>query len=1005
MRAAPLLLALLAALILAAGAWYLGGSSPVEPRDGAGPAPLGLSPEAPSGAVELAPASAPEADAPGDGARVQVEASPSDDAPEGADATARGPRRVAGRVVDELGRPVQGARVLVGRQDPFGLPVDLRRAGPSGDREAEVLTGEDGRFELVSGLRGDVQLAVRASGFAPLRAARTLEGGELAEVEDLVLARGVILEGFVVDAAGRGVPDVGIEPREASAGGLVVTFAGPVSDPSFRTGPDGSFRVDELSAGPFELVLQHAEHPTEVVEGTAPRVGETVAGLRYVLEDGREIAGVVRGLEPGASGTLRVRARPGRGDSFDPGAMLRTRSADLAADGSFLLGGLGEGLHTLHVVDAAEDLPWSSPRSAPVVAEAGERDVELVLTGGRGLRFRVVDDRTGEPLEDFTVELGGGWLEPLRAEGGGTREHHPGGLVEVPDVRVEPGRSVARVRIESERHARLDLDEVRLAPGEVTDLGDLRLVRVPELRVRVVDDATGEPLEGARVRVTEAPRPSVPGGAVRIGIASADLEVGEAELGDWGGLPGGESRSAKTGADGVALLGSLPGRRVRVVVTARRHADLRLDDLVLPAGDHALEARMTRGGTVRVTVLDADGEPLARARVRQQLEGAERAHDVGTTNAAGVATFRNLAAGTHRFRLLEEAGGGMMFEFGGGVEFGAGNSLAQDGEAVKVAEGGESELVLRAPARGSVTGTVTENGQPLAGARVAFEAAGGDDGGEAGFLMLMGGGRSATTDARGRYTLEGLTPGAHRARISHATRSMDAVFELDLAAGENAEDFALTVAVLEGRVTDSEGRPAPGVEVRVERAGGDERAPQVMMMSVVSDAGGAVTVSSGGESPRAVRTDADGRYALRGVEPHSPLVVRTRAGTYQEAASEEVLVADGQTRRGVDLSVFEAGRVRARVVDAAGEPVGFCLVHLEWSGDADESVEARREFVGEGGEVVLEGLRPGAWTARAERLDVQASPGAPPEERPRSEPAPVAVSPGEASEVTLRIEG
>ena len=959
----------------------------------AGQAPLSLTP-----GQELAEAPTNPDEAEVSGERVLVGDGAAEESELEAMEPAEGERRVTGRVVDELGRPVAGALVEVSRSG--GLLLELEGLRGIGRARAEARTDGQGEFVLTSGLRGKHPVEVKASGFAPLRVDRDLAGGEVAPLEDLVLLRGVELRGFVVDAAGLGVAGVGIVPRTPQPSGFVVTLSGRVDDPDFTTEDDGSFHIDQLAAGPFELALQHPDHPTKTVTGTVERAGELVTNLRYTLEDGFPITGFVRGSSVSEGQALEVRARPLGQDLYHPETLQGERRTEVAADGSFRLRGLARGRYVLHLLEPAEGRMWSPASSAGVEAEAGDAGVELRYSAGHGVTFRVVDDLTGEPVEAFRVEYGSQFLRPVVDDDGRVRERYEGGRVELSDARVEEDTLVTGLRISSDRHERFDLEGVKLSADEVVDLGELRLKPVPELVVRVVEDGSGEPVEGARVVLREHRDLDGLDTFLRVGVADLDLEDGGVT-----GLPGISSqlreRKGATDGDGIVRLGSLPGRQVDVEVKARGLASGRLEGVVLPAADHELEVRLSQGGTARVTVLDPQDGPIARARVRTRPEGANHlgAGEARRTRESGVVTFSGLAPGRHRFWLVTERGQGTFL-------IPPSNAGSDEGVVVEVSEGGEVEVVLRAPARALVRGRVTENGQALPGARLSFsEKRSEEEGGALSGLSLFGGSVAATTDSRGEYEAEGLEAGPCTVRISHPERAMDATFELDIAPGESGEDFALTVAVLEGRIVDSEGRPAAGVEVRAERAGDDSREVAIVMMSVVSDSSGAVTLSSGPGQPRPVRTDEDGRYSLRGVEPHVPLVVQAVEGAYEAATSREVEVADGQVRADVDLVVHEGGSLLVSVVDSAGSPVDFCTVQLRWAGEAEGAPGDRNEFAGPGGAVLVEGLRPGSWEVTAREAGVMTTLDG--QERPaRSAPAQVRkVEPGEAGELTLVLEG
>ena len=119
------------------------------------------------------------------------------------------------------------------------------------------------------------------------------------------------------------------------------------------------------------------------------------------------------------------------------------------------------------------------------------------------------------------------------------------------------------------------------------------------------------------------------------------------------------------------------------------------------------------------------------------------------------------------------------------------------------------------------------------------------------------------------------------------------------------------------------------------------------------------TVGDGCTSEAQVRTDADGRYELRGVRPDVDLVVRGEGQSVQPGQSEVVKVGPDQTRSGVDLTLTAAGRLEVEAFQANGKPGANLVVLGVFEGEGE--AERKSAFIQQGGRTTLEGLAAGPW--------------------------------------------
>jgi len=818
---------------------------------------------------EVAPSVAP--------ARVELPVEPlSATRPSAVAAPERAGVLLRGKVVDEAGAGIAGARVTMARGD--GLAFDLE-----GDqdfpwlRRQRTVTDAQGVFEFEGVRPGTQQVAVRAAGFAPFdRQGLSVASDKLVTLEPFVLARGAVLSGVVVDPAGRGVAGARIL-RGAEPGDPGRVFGGP-GESLAETAADGTFRVDVLTCGDWHLVVRSEEHPDLEVEGRAETPGVEVSGLRWQLAPGAVITGKVLGIPEAERGRLEVRAaREGAGlFAF----LLAARTAPVQPDGSFRLAGLDVGqsyqLRARLSESSQEGDFWERSRSESVTARAGDGNVALQYLPEGALVFRVQDALTGLPIEGLSVEAGLDWPQPLRDEAGRERKSFPGGLVRVGALR--PGNPDQRVRlvVKATGYGDYRREDIAVRAGQELDLGVVLLQPIPVLRVQVLDDERGLPLADAYVRIQKQAPPGDKR-TLRRSVSLGDEGIEDA-------IEFGEGRSARSDEQGWAEINSYEGQTVELTVRAEGFAPARVRGLFLPVGERVeQQVRMTPGGEVLVRVLDADGLPAAGARVAHRAPGEEGmvlpgplgGAGASVTDSRGEVLFENLDPGLHAFRLDEgESGGGFVTTGDVSLAFaGLKDDSGEDWSDVQVVERERSEVTLRAAARGSLEGRVREAGELLAGAtlRLTPESEDEEDAGP-GQLHLpgMSSGTEVRSDGEGRYRFEDVKVGRYTLAIEHSTRQMPESFRLEVRAGENRLDADLSLTIIEGRLLSREGEPLVGLRVRAERKSQTEGARPRMMFMITDDGGGGGGLIGGPGSLRAEQSDAEGRYTLRGVARTEP---------------------------------------------------------------------------------------------------------------------------------------
>jgi len=187
-------------------------------------------------------------------------------------------RALAGRVLDERGAPVAGARVLIGSEReivPLPRPDGTIAWNPIGEL---TTSAADGSFAVRGAPLGLVEVQTRAAGFAPWRGACDTRADERLEVH---LEGGAQVSGTVRGRDGQ--PLAGARVR--LAGGAWFARAETSAD------ADGAYALDDLARGAVQLEVEEGAH------GRASVALALVAGERAtwdpVLGGGLELRGRV----------------------------------------------------------------------------------------------------------------------------------------------------------------------------------------------------------------------------------------------------------------------------------------------------------------------------------------------------------------------------------------------------------------------------------------------------------------------------------------------------------------------------------------------------------------------------------------------------------------------------------------------------------------------------------------------------------------------------------------
>lgn len=905
---------------------------------------------------------------------------------------------IVGRVVNKEGRPLAGATVAAAPGMAFAnaggdFDLDTFDFTDFGELEAtdpatimngtrqqlaervETKTDDEGRFRLVPrGSSAGVGIRVLSRGYAILDRRVARPSARDFDIGDLTLQQGAIVAGRVLlpngdPVAGARVSRVnqaedrmlGVIDFELPEMGNIENLRGGEVG---TTDAGGRFELAHLPAGTFALRARHVDHPTARGEALTVAPGQQLGDVLLTMQRGGVIRGVVTGLTDGAKGLQVAAAKKPRADADPTGMMgmfggdftemlgevgmsVGERTTEIEPDGTFVLRGLARETYRIWVARSDASFAGNNVCSARVEAVPGAADVTLAYAPGITVTFKVVDKKTGAPVERLWVadrlRGGGGMADMMAMVPRATRVgHYPEGLVTVASLRPKAKQKLT-LTVQATGYRQFERAGIEL-PEAGLDLGTFELEPTPVFAVTVVAARDGQPVDGATARLVDASER---------GSRSAMLRMAQMGGGNTSG-----PRQGKTDRAGKCLLNPFQDRMAHLEVEAKGFAPWVSEPIFFSAeGPSALVAQLHVGGVVEVTVVDEKEAPVPGVMVEQQAPSGDEAQR--KTDAAGSVRFERLAPGTQKFRLAK-ADGQLGAIFSRIEESQNGQKPGRPWSEVTVTDEGTATLRLVKQPTASLRGVVLENGQPLAGARVTFrEGSGGDSAAELGenaFGEMMesfgtgvtGGKRNGKSDERGAYQLAELPEGAHRLRITHKGRAMPVTVAVTLVNGDNVFDVELDMTTIRGVVRDQNGAPVDGARLRVRRAKANDGAE-----AEIGDAMESMMPGLQGGGGSSIKTDAQGVFELRGVDPGVDLVVQASAKGFAPA-SVKVTCARG-TAEQVELRLGASGKVK--VTATADGPF----------------VAVRARYVGEGGPVApvtqllrrgkgtLDNLRPGLW--------------------------------------------
>jgi hypothetical protein len=710
------------------------------------------------------------------------------------DFTAKPMSFLRGIVIDERSRPVGGATVQwIIAQTPV-LYGYLSRS-----ESASTLSGMDGRFRLplpmddMRAVSYEVRLQALRTGHAIGTTEPLKMTGAASQKVTVKLPDGIAVSGTVRDSDGVPVKGAGVvlvqDPWGAATMPMDSVLATNTVKPFVVSDAEGNFTV-HLNGTTHDLGVWKEGYAGFRQGGLIPQAG--APPLKAVLERGVEIRGRVtrKGSRVPFTGTIVAR---GEDTSF--------ATTPVAADGTFTLSALHHGKYTVS---------FSGERGDDVqrVVEAPATDVVLELSEVGEIAGHVVDEATGQPIDDFAFstqndqghhlspESGSDGLFKLQVPAGSVKVsvRADGYLSETASVVVEVGKTkeitislvssrTVSGRVLSETGQPVSGASIAIESGDwqsadSDDNGDFSLAGVPRERATLKAEKSGFVSRSIDVEA------SASDARVDIILSRGKKATGRVTTSTGALVDGatvwmysdGESQQALTGADGTFIVEGLSRDRYSFRVSKEDVGSAELSEV-----DIAKE--------VLITLKGVEGWGAVHGRVAGFKDGGWMYGSVSAEPGNADAPIGR--DGTYRLARVPA----------GEVKLSA-TAMTLHGDAstsaVEVTIPIDGDIVADLAFRTDITvrGVVTEGGKPVSARRVRFSGRTASS--------------STTTGEDGAYALSALEPGMYD--VSVDTRGEG--FETHLQVRDSTVfDIRIDATSIAGRIIDETGAPLTGVKL------------------------------------------------------------------------------------------------------------------------------------------------------------------------------------------------
>ena len=526
--------------------------------------------------------------------------------------TLRKGNAVAGKVIDDAGKPVVGAKVSAGAES-WGVSDE------SGD--ADVITNATGEFQIPALSAGTHRLTAIDGEHAPAWSTPiTIKDAPITGVV-ITMKSGGTLAGTVTDTAGKPVAFASVQ------------VVGKGQDAWMNMTPRHATtdRLGAFKLGGLARVKLQARAEAETAASNIAEVDLSdklaVTDLKLVLDVSGQITGIVVDDTGAPVPEVQVSAFPDilGGASMDGLALAGMTATTTDGGGAFVISGLPEGAYRLRAMRTRSG--WGDWGQGGTAAKAGDKDVKVVLPAPGVLTGKVaITGGSGDGIPKIaSVQVGQKPPTPLIEGEFTVRDLTPG---------------TYDVTFRGNEFAETTKRDIKIEAGTTKNLGTVSVVRGRRLTGKVVD-GNGQAIAGARIRV----------GEMLFSSNDDDSQRNEG-LEDLYGI-----RSTATDQAGEFVLIGVPKKATSVLAD---HPDLgRSDAMPIGAGtdDPPAMTLMLRGYGSITGKVTMKGKPVPKVTVSAAAKGGGAAAAFAQSDDEGVYTITKVPAGPQVVQAMKT---GMM---------------------------------------------------------------------------------------------------------------------------------------------------------------------------------------------------------------------------------------------------------------------------------------------------------------------------------------------------------